>query len=83
MKAGKVHHKTALAATKLRVVEGQQEKFCPRCNEWWPADAEFFNADAKRVAGLFYCCRACSKDLRADYEAKKAAAKASRSAPAR
>jgi hypothetical protein len=56
---------------KLRVVEDQQEKFCTRCDEWWPADKEFFYADLSDATGLFYCCKACYQEWKTANTAKK------------
>ena len=37
--------------------DGEREKFCPRCKEWWPADKEFFYSNGHR--GLHSLCKAC------------------------
>lgn len=39
------------------------EKHCPKCGEWWPADLEFFATAPAKAGGLFYCCRACARQL--------------------
>ncbi len=44
---------------RLRTTEVGQERFCPSCAEWWPADKEFFWA-TKGV--LSKTCKACSKE---------------------
>lgn len=36
------------------------EKQCSRCEEWWPADTEFFNHARSERGGLHVWCRACS-----------------------
>ena len=46
---------------KLREADYGPEKLCTACNEWWPADLEFFSADPGGAGGLFYCCKACYK----------------------
>jgi len=51
--------KPANRGPKLRTTIDGQEKFCTRCDEWWPADIEFFFSDPGGVGGLFYCCKAC------------------------
>ena len=41
----------------LRTADYGPEKYCPRCDEWWPADDEFF---ARYPSGnLRSICRAC------------------------
>lgn len=58
---------------KLRDGETGQEKLCTRCDEWWPADLEFFFSDPGGVAGLFYCCKACYREWMTENRAKKKA----------
>lgn len=37
--------------------DGELEKYCPGCNEWWPADSEFFYSSGHgKLAKL---CKAC------------------------
>ncbi|MGA0610525.1 hypothetical protein [Caldimonas sp. KR1-144] len=60
---------------KLRTTDLGAEKYCTRCNEWWPADGEFFYSDPTGLAGLFYCCKACYQEWKAAHLAKKAAAR--------
>lgn len=49
-------------APKLRLRDGElgQEKYCPRCDDWWPADKEFF---WETKGKLFYCCKACYHEM--------------------
>jgi hypothetical protein len=61
---------------KLRMAPYGQEKLCTRCVEWWPADLEFFYADPDGAAGLFYCCKACYQEWKAENLAKRKARKA-------
>ena len=61
------------STAQLRDGETGQEKHCVRCDEWWPADLEFFYSDPKGQAGLFYCCKACYREWFAANKAKKAA----------
>lgn len=35
------------------------EKYCSSCEEWWPADLEFFYRDPSGAGRLFHCCKAC------------------------
>ena len=69
------HNRAASAEAVARVLrdgESGTEKLCRRCNEWWPADTEFFTRDRYGAGGLFYCCRACYRDMTRVNEAKKA-----------
>lgn len=43
-----------------------QEKRCSRCQEWWPADREFFHGCCTKPLGLADWCRACYGEWRAD-----------------
>lgn len=43
--------------------EGEQEKRCSRCEEWWPADGEFFFWS--KANGLHSWCKACYMEDRA------------------
>jgi hypothetical protein len=66
-------------ASKLRQTDLGPEKLCTRCDEWWPADPEFFYSDPEGVAGLFYCCKACYQEWKQANAIKKANAR--RAAP--
>lgn len=46
-------------APKRRETELGPEKRCTKCDEWWPADKEFFFTQRHSSDGLFYCCIAC------------------------
>jgi len=37
---------------------------CNHCNEYWPADAEFFPRDVRRTHGIELTCKACRKERR-------------------
>ena len=50
---------STLGSRLLRDALYGPEKFCTRCNEWWPADREFFYPQADSAGGLFYWCKAC------------------------
>lgn len=43
----------------LRSGPDGREKYCAKCDEWWPADLEFFYSDPRGGGGLFSCCKAC------------------------
>lgn len=45
-----------------RIREGELglEKLCTKCDDWWPADSEFFWTSNGR---LHYCCKACYYDM--------------------
>lgn len=38
--------------------DGELERYCPHCQEWWPATLEFYHARGKG-RGLSSWCRAC------------------------
>lgn len=45
------------------------ERYCSRCNDWWPEDIEFF----QRKRGGWHCwCRACFNEARAERRAAEA-----------
>lgn len=44
--------------------DGEPEKWCPRCKEWWPADTEFFFASRGRGDGLQPWCKACQIEVK-------------------
>jgi hypothetical protein len=45
------------------------QKHCPRCDDWWPADAEFFYSHKRRGrVELDTWCRACWQEYRAEYK---------------
>ncbi len=50
------------------------QKHCQRCGEDWPADTDFFYADASSKDGLYCYCKAChavlSKISRSRHKAK-------------
>jgi len=39
--------------------DGEVERRCPRCGEWWPATTEFFRYRARSGVPLVSYCRAC------------------------
>ena len=47
------------AAAIRRQTELGVEKLCSCCNEWWPADGEFFYQNQARSDGLTGLCKAC------------------------
>lgn len=51
---------------RYRQSDGQLEKRCCACGEYWPADSEFFYLHKNGPDGLRNCCKACQN------EAKKA-----------
>jgi hypothetical protein len=40
------------------------EKFCNGCQEYWPADSEFFYANRNHADGLGNSCKACYLEKR-------------------
>jgi len=55
---------------RYRLVDGEWEKFCPRCSDWWPADTEFFHPF--KPYGLQYVCKACEAEMAGRDSASKA-----------
>lgn len=43
-------------------------KRCPRCQEWWPADDEFFYRTKATPSGLQSWCKACWHEWRREPE---------------
>jgi hypothetical protein len=50
-----------------RAEYGGVEKLCPKCGEWWPADAEFFYQNHGR---LHSWCKACMEAWKRDRKAR-------------
>jgi len=50
---------------KHKITEIGVEKICNRCNEWWPADDEFFHQGDSRD-GLASWCKACISEYSAE-----------------
>lgn len=49
---------------RLRDTDTGQEKLCTKCDEWWPADIEFFYASGGGIGKLSHCCKACYEERR-------------------
>lgn len=58
----------------MRTSDIGQEKLCGRCQEWWPADPEFFFRSTTKAGGLFHCCKACYAEWLHGRKAARAAA---------
>ncbi|MGO4325915.1 hypothetical protein AB4Z48_01070 [Cupriavidus sp. 2TAF22] len=54
----------ARAAGELLMSDIGPLKLCRNCDEYWPADGEFFSRDARRRDGLEHVCKACRKEQR-------------------
>ena len=58
---------------RLRLDEdGELERFCPRCREWWPADKEFFFSSGHNGDELHAWCKACYLERRRERRREKA-----------
>src|SRR3990172_4272192 len=44
--------------------DGEIEKHCPGCGEWWYADHEFFHYNKNNPDGLATYCHACQSEKR-------------------
>lgn len=53
---------------RRETVEGP-ERYCSRCNDWWPEDREFF---IRKKGGWRCWCRACFNEARAERRAAEA-----------
>ena len=54
-----------LKSGKFRIDEdGILEKHCSKCNEYWPADSEFFFSAGGKGDGLTCWCKACYVEWR-------------------
>ena len=51
--------------------DGSPEKYCPKCQDWWPADTEFFHRNPSTGDGLAYYCKACQNEARARTHQKR------------
>ena len=49
---------------KLHYVDGIAEKRCPKCEEFWPIDSEFFPYSKTSAVGLHSYCKACVTDVK-------------------
>jgi len=46
-------------ARRTRITELGLELLCARCQEYWPADAEFFHKHRGQTLGFHSYCRVC------------------------
>jgi hypothetical protein len=51
-------------AKPMRRGELGLEKYCTACKEWWPADREFWYANANHSTRLAQWCKACYSERR-------------------
>lgn len=56
----------------LQMTERGTEKWCPRCEEYWPADTVFWHRAKDKRIGLQTYCRACMSERRPRYNQPKA-----------
>jgi hypothetical protein len=47
--------------TSIKFEGGERLKYCKRCDDWHPADTEFFPPNKSKV-GLMTWCRVCYSD---------------------
>lgn len=52
--------------TSVKFEMGERVKYCKKCDDWHPADTEFFNEARSRKLGLSPWCRACNSDNQND-----------------
>ncbi len=53
-----------LASGRYQYEDGELQKRCSACREYWPADSEFFHGCSANPDGLHNYCRACYCDQR-------------------
>ncbi len=51
-----------------RIVDGEVEKFCHKCSEWWPATDEYFYRSTCK--NLRSPCKACIDEKRRELASK-------------
>ena len=61
---------------KVRETENGQEKWCPRCAKYFPADLDHFYKDGRGKLGLSSWCKACQCRKKEDVESARAEADA-------
>jgi len=49
--------------------DGELERQCSHCHEWWPADSEFFYGSKRN--GLHSWCKACVLEAKAERRKRK------------
>lgn len=54
--------KSARRVTSIKFEMGERLKYCKRCDDFFPADTEFFNEAKSRKVGLSSWCRACNDE---------------------
>ena len=64
----------ALVGRRIRGVGDEREKLCTRCDEWWPADAEFFRPRSTGSRRLLCWCRACEAEQKREARDRRRAA---------
>lgn len=51
-----------LKSGKYQIVDGLLEKHCAACDEYWPADTEFFYSKSDQQDSLWPWCKACYRE---------------------
>lgn len=64
-------HATMTKPPKQRTSWYAVERYCPNCQEYWPADTEFFHP--RPNGNLDSWCRACSNEHKRQRAARKRA----------
>lgn len=55
--------------TIWRLADLGLEKRCSRCQEYWPADTEFWFSEPQSAGGLSSWCKACFREWRSGWRA--------------
>ena len=53
---------TQKTSRKTKIIDGELELWCNKCEEFFPATTEFFYRDKNQKSGFRACCKACYHD---------------------
>ncbi|GAL23046.1 hypothetical protein JCM19235_1347 [Vibrio maritimus] len=51
-----------LAAKRIRLGEDSIERFCPRCEEYYPLVEEFWHRTRSQIGGAHSMCKGCERE---------------------
>jgi hypothetical protein len=56
---------------RVKFTDAGREKRCPRCDEFWPADTEFYYSTPSKADGLSSWCKSCYLTWKQEKAAEK------------